>query len=197
MRVTSGCKNNAFPSQNSRVSRMSVIYHVGFTLIPLVYMCRWCYVVLRICTCALGTWNESKISHFHFSTHDTCVFRMWTSHVTCNFIFTSLDKLSACVVSYWYTLHIACVCENDLISLASHTKLPSLHMPCMNVICECMFRTHHPKNIPIHLEWHSRGVVHVVSSCIFYTIFLLENFQVVTIGVPCLSMQCKWPALSR
>jgi hypothetical protein len=98
------------------------------------------------------------------------------SHIMCNFTSTLLDKLSACIVSYWCTSHIACACENDCKSLASHTKLPSLRMPCMNAIHEHMFHACHLKSIPICFEWHSCGVTRIVSSCIFYVIFHLENF---------------------
>jgi hypothetical protein len=94
----------------------------------------------------------------------------------CNFTSTLLDELSACVVSCWCISRVVCMCENDLVSLASHTKLLSPRMLYMNVICEHMFHARHPKSIPIRLEWHSRGVMHVMSSCIFHMIFHLENF---------------------
>jgi hypothetical protein len=111
------------------------------------------------------------------------MFCIQTSHVICNFTSTLLDKLSTCIVSYWCTLCIACVCENDLVLLVSHTKLPSLCTPHTNAIHECMFHACHSKIIPIHLEWYSCGVTCIVSSCIFHVIFLLENFQVITIGI--------------
>jgi hypothetical protein len=108
----------------------------------------------------------------------------------CNFTSTLLDELFAYVVSCWCTSRIVCACENDL-SLASHTKLPSPCMLCTNAIREHMFCARYPKSISIHLEWHSCGIVRVVSLCIFYMIFHLENFRVITIGVPRLPMRHK------
>jgi hypothetical protein len=112
------------------------------------------------------------------------VFCMQMSCIMCNFTFTLLDELSSCVVSCWCTLCIACACENDLVSLASHTKLPSPHTPHINVIRKRMFHACHPKSISIRLEWYSHGIVHIASSHIFHMIFHLENFLVVTIGIP-------------
>jgi hypothetical protein len=132
-----------------------------------------------------------KSAIFIFPLVTLCAFHTQTSCITRNFTFTLLDELSVYVVSCWCTLCIVCTCENDLVLLASYTKLPSPHTLCVNAICECMFRACHSKIIPIRLEWHSHGIVHVVSSCIFHVIFHLENFQVITIGVPRLSMQHK------
>jgi hypothetical protein len=132
-----------------------------------------------------------KSTIFIFPLMTLHVFCMQTSHVTCNFTSTLLNELSACVVSCWCTSRVRCTCENNLMSLASHTKLPSPRMPCTNTICECMFCACHPKSIPICLEWYSRGITCIVSSRIFHMIFYLENFQVITIGVPCLLMRCK------
>jgi hypothetical protein len=112
------------------------------------------------------------------------VFHMQMNNIMHNFTFTLLDELSAYVVSCWCTLCVVCMCKNDLVSLVSHTKLSSPYMLRANAICECMFHTHHSKSIPIYLEWYSCGVTRVASSCIFHVIFHLENFQVVTIGVP-------------
>jgi hypothetical protein len=132
-----------------------------------------------------------KSAIFIFPLMTLRVFSMQTSHVMCNFTFTLLDKLSAYVVSCWCTLCVACACENDLVSLASHTKLLSPHMLCTNAICEYMFCARHPKSIPIRLEWYSHGVAYLTSLCIFHVIFHLENFRVITIGVPHLLMQGK------
>jgi hypothetical protein len=125
-----------------------------------------------------------KSAIFIFPLTTLCMFCMRTSCIMCNFTSTLLDELSTCVVSCWCILHLACTCENDLMSLASHTKLPSLCMLCVNMIHECMFCTRHSKSISIRLEWHSRGITRVASSCIFHVIFHLENFRVITIGVP-------------
>jgi hypothetical protein len=62
----------------------------------------------------------------------------------CNFTFTLLDELSTCVVSCWCTLHIGSH-ANDLMLLASHTKLPSPHTPHMNAIHKCMFHDATPR----------------------------------------------------
>jgi hypothetical protein len=132
-----------------------------------------------------------KLANFIFPLAILHTFHVQTGCITCNFTFILLDKLSTCVVSCWCTLHIVCTCENDLVSLASHTKLPSPRTPRVNVIRECMFHARHSKSISIRLEWHSCSVMHIASSCIFHTIFHLENFQVIIIGVPRLPMQCK------
>jgi hypothetical protein len=84
-----------------------------------------------------------------------------------------------------------CVYENDLISLVSYTKLPSPRTLCVNAIHKHMFHTCYPKSRPICFEWYSYGVMCIVSSYIFHMIFHLKNFQVSTIGVPCLPMQRK------
>jgi hypothetical protein len=141
----------------------------------------------EMCTCTLSL----KSAIFIFPLMTLHVFCTQMSCVMCNFTFTLLDELSACIVSYWYTSRIACMCKNDLVSLASHTKLPSPCILCVNAIRKHMFHTCHSKGISICLEWYSGGVTHIVFSHIFYVIFHLENFQVVTIGVLCLLMQCK------
>jgi hypothetical protein len=117
-----------------------------------------------------------KSAIFIFPLVTLCVFCMQTSCVMCNFTSTLLDKLSVCVVSCWCTLHVVCVYKNDLMSCAFYTKLPSPRTLRVNALRKCMFHACYPKSIPIHLEWHSCGVVHVASSCIFHVIFHLENF---------------------
>jgi hypothetical protein len=138
-----------------------------------------------------GCEMSPKSTIFIFPLATLHVFHTRTSHIRCNFTFTLLDELSTCVVSCWCTSRVAYTCENDLVSLASYTKLPSPCTPCMNAICRHMFHACHSKSIPIRLEWHSRGVACVASSCIFHVIFYLENFQVITIGIPRPPMRCK------
>jgi hypothetical protein len=127
---------------------------------------------------------KSAIFIFPLVTH---TFHTQTSRVTCNFTSILLDELSACVVSCWCILRVACTCENDRVACFLYKITKSTY----TMICECMFHTHHSKSIPICLEWHSCGVACVASSCIFHVIFHFENFQVITIGVPHLPMQHK------
>jgi hypothetical protein len=140
-----------------------------------------------MCTC-WGHETSPKSAIFIFPLMTLRVFHMQTSHVILNFTSTLLDELSTCVVSCWCTSHVVCTCENDLMLLASYTKLPSPCMLYVNAIHECMFLVCHPKSILICLEWYSHGIMCVASSCIFHVIFHLENFQVVIIGVPRPSM---------
>jgi hypothetical protein len=124
-----------------------------------------------------------KSAIFIFPLATLHVFHTQTSCITHNFIFTLLDELSTCVVLCWCISRVVCTCENDLVSLASYTKLPSPRTLCMNVIHRHMFGVHHSKSIPICLEWYSHGITCIVSSCIFHVSFHLENFQVITTGV--------------
>jgi hypothetical protein len=93
-----------------------------------------------------------KSTIFIFPLTTLHAFHMPMSHVTCNFTSTLLDKLSACVVSCWCTSHVACACENELVLLASLTKLPSPRTLHTNAICECMFCAHPPRAFPYTLN---------------------------------------------
>jgi hypothetical protein len=86
-----------------------------------------------------------KSAIFIFPLTTLHMFHTQMSHVTCNFTSTLLDELSAYVVLCWCTLRVMCVCENDLVSIASYTKLPSPCTPRMNAIREHMFHAYYLK----------------------------------------------------